>query len=338
MKCTLLVSLALLGMAARGMDYTGVFTKPPSAVPTRGMPDGPLLGNGDVGVVLAGPPEAQVFYVGKNDFWTRTPANAKVINVGRVELNIPALRGASYRQEQDLARAEVRGTFAKGGLTVRTRSWVDANTNLLLTELQCDGAEALNVAVRVASGAGGEVPAQVADDGRPANVGREMYAGGRWYFDGEIADVVVTNGMLSGRADGPPQRPERFDGRTTWHELVVPQINRQPVSVAAWVRIAGLSKEANYIISKGEWNQAYSLGLSNGRLRWAINGTFVQSPQPLETGKWVYVAGTFDGRRMCAYVDGNLAASARVTLPDCRSDVLTIQAPGFGNANLTQRR
>ena len=35
------------------------------------MPDGPLLGNGDVGVVLAGPPEAQVFYIGKNDFWTR---------------------------------------------------------------------------------------------------------------------------------------------------------------------------------------------------------------------------------------------------------------------------
>lgn len=41
------------------MDYTAAFTAPPRAVPTRGMPDGPLLGNGDVGVVLAGPPEAE---------------------------------------------------------------------------------------------------------------------------------------------------------------------------------------------------------------------------------------------------------------------------------------
>jgi hypothetical protein len=309
MKRTWLILLTLLGIASPAMDYTGIFTAPPHAVPTRGMPDGPLLGNGDVGVVLAGPPEAQVFYVGKNDFWTRTPANAKVINVGRVEVRIPALQGASYRQEQDLARAEVRGTFTKGGLTVRMRSWVDANTNLLLTELQCDGTEAVPVAIRVASGAGGDVPTQVADNGRSANVGRELYGGGRWYFDGEIADLVVTNAVLPGTPDGSPRKPERFDGRTTWHELVVPKLNEQPVSVAAWIKIAGLSKEANYIVSKGEWNQAFSLGLSNGRLRWAINGTLVQSEQPLETGKWLYVVGSFDGRRMCAYVDGKLVAS-----------------------------
>jgi alpha-L-fucosidase 2 len=288
--------------------HTAIFTQPPKRVPTQGMPDGPLLGNGDVGVALAGPPEAQVFYIGKNDFWTRHPANAKVINVGRVELNIPALRGASYRQEQDLARAEVRGTFTKGSLTVRMRSWVDANTNLLLTELQCDGPEPVSVVVCAASGGGGGVPAQVADDGRAANVGRELHGGGRWYFDGEIADVIVTNTVLSGKADGSPHRAERFDGKAAWHEMAVSKMGRT-ISVGAWVKIAGTSKEANYIVSKGEWNQAYSLGLSNGRLRWAINGTFVQTEQPLETGQWLYVAGTFDGRRLCAYVDGRLMAS-----------------------------
>lgn len=141
--------------------HTGLFTHPPRQVPTRGMPDGPLLGNGDVGVTLAGPPEAQAFYLGKNDFWTRHRGDAKVINVGRLELSIPALQGASYRQEQDLARAEVRGTFTKGDVTVRTRSWVDANTNLLLTELHCEGGEPPKVSVRVASGVDGDVPAQV---------------------------------------------------------------------------------------------------------------------------------------------------------------------------------
>ena len=107
------------------MDYTAVFDMPPKSVPTNAMPDGPLLGNGDVGVALAGPPEAQRFHIGKNDFWTRHQGDAKVITVGSIKLSIPALQGAAYRQEQDLARAEVRGTFAKEGLAVRTRSWVD---------------------------------------------------------------------------------------------------------------------------------------------------------------------------------------------------------------------
>jgi hypothetical protein len=144
---------------ASAMDYTAVFTTPPRLVPTKGMPDGPLLGNGDVGVVLAGPPEAQLFYIGKNDFWTRTPANAKVLNVGHLELRIPTLQGATYRVEQDLAHAEARGTYTKDGTTLRTRSWVDANTNLLLTELQSEGNEPLSVSVRAVPGLGSEGPA-----------------------------------------------------------------------------------------------------------------------------------------------------------------------------------
>ncbi len=140
--------------AGRSMDYTAVFSAPPKNVPTKAMPDGPLLGNGDVGVAMAGPPEAQRFHIGKNDFWTRHPGNAKVITVGVVNLSMPALQGASYLQEQDLARAEVRGTFAKDGLTVRTRSWVDANANLLMTQLQCEGGS-VPLSVRLTSGTGG---------------------------------------------------------------------------------------------------------------------------------------------------------------------------------------
>ena len=105
---TVLVALvlAVAGLRAEGMDYSAVFTAPPSNVPTPTMPDGPLLGNGDVGVVLAGPPEEQRFHIGKNDFWRRNAPS--VITVGVVTLAIPELKGASYRQEQDLMLAEVR--------------------------------------------------------------------------------------------------------------------------------------------------------------------------------------------------------------------------------------
>lgn len=317
MKRTLMMLFAFANVTVFAADETGpeivarhvaVFSAPPRSVPTSGMPDGPLLGNGDVGVALSGPPEVQAFYVGKNDFWTSTPGNAKVITVGRVELEIPALQGASYRQEQDMALAEVRGTFAKGGLTIHTRSRVDANANLLVTELRSEGAQPVAVAVRLFCGAEDVAPSRVADGGNPATVGRELHGGGRWYFDGDIADVVITNSILSGKSAGGPVKPEHFDGKSTWREMSAPKMDKS-VSVAAWVKIAGARDDANYIVSKGEWNHAYSFGLSNGRLRWAINGTFVQTEQPLEKDKWLYVAGTFDGKKMCAYVNGELKAS-----------------------------
>ena len=227
--------------------------------------------------------------------------------MGHVALSIPALAGASYWQEQDLALAEVRGTFKRDAQTLRTRSWVQADANLLLTELRCDGGT-VSVSVRLAAGGRGTVPDSVADNDRPVALGREQYGGGRWYFDGEMADLAISDKVLPARALAQPGAGERFDGKTTFREIAVPTM-RKTVSVAAWIKIAGVSKDANYIVSKGEWNQAYSLGLSDGRLRWTVNGTYVQTEQPLDLGKWLYVAGTFDGQRMCAYVDGQLRAS-----------------------------
>ena len=173
-----------------------------------------------------------------------------MIAVAYVELLIPALKGATYRQEQDPARAEVRGAFTKEGLTVRTRSWVDANGNLLVTQVQCEGAPASCLA-RLAAGGAGVVPARVADTANRLNIGREQHGGGRWYFDGELADVIVTNVVLAGKIAGEPGRPERFDGKTSWREMAPPKVD-QAVSVAGWIKIAGTSSEANYIASKGE--------------------------------------------------------------------------------------
>jgi hypothetical protein len=40
----------------------GVFTAPPVVMPTRKAPDGPLLGNGDVGVVIGGVIERRKYF------------------------------------------------------------------------------------------------------------------------------------------------------------------------------------------------------------------------------------------------------------------------------------
>lgn len=115
-------------------EHVGLFTTPPAKVPSVRSVDGPLLGNGDLGVVLSGPPQEQVFWIGKNDFWSRTLYHP--LSVGGIALRLPTLAGAGYRQEQDLLRAEVRGAFEGEGASVRTRAWVAAEANLLVIEVE----------------------------------------------------------------------------------------------------------------------------------------------------------------------------------------------------------
>ncbi len=146
---------ALSCATARAMDYCAVYTSPPQGIPTGQMPDGPLLGNGDVGIVMAGSAEQQQFYVGKNDFWRRN--NASAMNVAMLTLAIPELKGASYLQQQDLALAEVRGAFTNGEVAVQTRSFVDANSNLLVTEVKCVGTKPVTAsALKMGSRTGSE--------------------------------------------------------------------------------------------------------------------------------------------------------------------------------------
>lgn len=113
--------------------HKGIFTSPPKIVPTIRSVDGPIMGNGDVGVVMAGNPESQLFYIGKNDFWSHS--RKVIMTVGGVRIRIPALQGAGYCQEQKLLEAEVNGRFTADTLTMETSSWTAAGENLLVTEL-----------------------------------------------------------------------------------------------------------------------------------------------------------------------------------------------------------
>ena len=160
--------------------------------------------------------------------------------------------------------------------------------------------------------------ARLADNGRPVNVGREQHGNARWYFDGWIEDLRIEPRAFSAEEIGRlvkerriGQAPKRFDGRSTFEELPAPRMD-QAVTVAAWIKIEAVNKDANYIVSKGEWNRAYSLGLSSGCLRWAIGDNYLQTEQPLALHQWVHVAGVFENKRgMALYVDGVLGGSRR---------------------------
>jgi hypothetical protein len=364
---------------------TVLMTKPPEHVPSGTVVDGPILGNGDLGVAIGGPPNDLRFYIGKNDFWSQ---QMSPMTVGGVELRIPALSGATYRQEEDLLHAEARGSFSASGSTVTTKSWVSATENLFVTELRTTG----NADVRVHAALFPSGTAITNNDKR-VNIGREQHGNGRWYFDGLIDEVHLYDRALEQSdvmklvnleepskglarrwgfdedqgttaqdtpvqlimgpncslppsvyrpAEQPVDEPygclpdgyhldyQRFAigklGRAVklthgWDYVDagdVPPLQR--VSIAAWVYIFSAG-DANYILSKGDWNEAYALCLDKGRLRFNVGDRFVRSEDSLPTHQWIHVAGTFDGSQLRAYIDGKeVLPAARFVASGSTSD------------------
>ncbi|MEO8736420.1 MAG: hypothetical protein ABI380_07745 [Edaphobacter sp.] len=72
------------------------------------------------------------------------------------------------------------------------------------------------------------------------------------------------------------------------HSVSYPEAGQVPavqqVSVAAWIYIFSAGG-ANYILSKGDWNDANSLSLDQGRLRFNIGERFGRSAEALPTNQ-----------------------------------------------------
>ena len=368
---------------------TIVMTQPPRNVPSGTVVDGPILGNGDVGVAIGGLPQEQRFYIGKNDFWSQMVQDP--MTVGGVQLSIPALDGASYREEEDLLNAEVRGTFTKAGVTIKTSSWVAATENLLVSELKLEsGADVEVHATLFPAGTA------ISNNNKSIEIGREQHEKGRWYFNGLIDEVhlydrALDQGEISKlkNFDDPAQGLVRRwgfdaeegttpqDSKTTlftgpscngtppvlrpderpiddlgclpdgWHYDYqpyglgirgraakfmhswryvdagkVPDVRK--VTVSAWIYIFSAG-DNNFILSKGDWNEAYSLSLDQGRLRFNVGDRFARSWDALPTHQWVHVAGTFDGMALRAYVNGQeITPKARFISGGSTSDTVWI--------------
>lgn len=121
------------------------FTEPPKQIPTRNSVDAPLLGNGFTGIALSGSPEAQVFYVARNDFWRLKSAldESFPVVLGKIELDIPQLKGASYLIEQQLYEAFSTGNFAKDDLSLCYKAYVSATEDMFIVEMENKGDKAL---------------------------------------------------------------------------------------------------------------------------------------------------------------------------------------------------
>ena len=117
------------------------FTRPPEVIPSTHSVDAPLLGNGYTGAALSGPPENQVIYLARNDFWRLRSAHDETwpLVLGLVKLSIPALEGATYEVDQSLYDATTTARFTKGDLSVTLETYMAATEDIMIINLKSAG-------------------------------------------------------------------------------------------------------------------------------------------------------------------------------------------------------
>src|ERR1700722_1527961 len=149
-------------------QFQGVVPSPPTNLSGGETTDAPLMGNGDVGVAVGGTINDQTFYVGKNDFFSTT-TNA-IEPLGRIVVAASSMAGSSYHVVQNIAQAQVQGTYTLGGTTLSTTSWVSATENVFVTSFSLTGGSVQNISISLDNGAGGTPTVSTAGNDLDADV------------------------------------------------------------------------------------------------------------------------------------------------------------------------
>ncbi len=159
---------ATLDVQAILSRHVGVYTTPPSTVgeldpsiKAYRIPDGPLMGNGDLAVAVGGTDTEQTFYLSKSDL------SHSMRGLGGLTFTFDAAPAdrTKYRQEQDLYRSEIRSLLPLGNAAVKMLSWTADGGNVLVTELWMDQGDSINVSLKLWSHPRGAATRAFAENG-----------------------------------------------------------------------------------------------------------------------------------------------------------------------------
>lgn len=167
-----------------------------------------------------------------------------------------------------------------------------------------------------------------------------------WHFDNDDGDNIIDsspnkfNGTVEGKADwgdegwkkdGAVGKSFLFDGTTVINVGKIKELIRpDEITVEAWVNPSDLS---GWKLICCNWGGAvvgaYHLGVEAGVPKLHITNaagvtTFAAAVAPLNVDEWQHVAGTYDGKSIKIYVNGELAneANASGALKDNDMDVI----------------
>lgn len=128
-----------------------VFTHPPVKIPNTVSVDAPLLGNGSIAAAISGAPEKQVYHLARNDFWRlQSDYDQSFPTIaGKIIIEMPALKRAAYKIDQDIYSAITTASFTNATNSVEIKSFVAATADLLLIEISNKGKSNIPVSVKL---------------------------------------------------------------------------------------------------------------------------------------------------------------------------------------------
>jgi hypothetical protein len=147
-------------------QYSPSFTSPGSCCSNEAPNGGPLLGNGNLGVVVVNPINTMTFLLGKNEFWSLS--GGQVEPMASMALSIPGMSSASFAMQQNIYTGTVTGQFTLNGNEIQTNSWLSSNdttNNFLFTQFTYSGSGTQTVTVSLAAGNGNTYPTSSGSSG-----------------------------------------------------------------------------------------------------------------------------------------------------------------------------
>ncbi len=127
------------------------FNEPPKNIPSVVSVDAPLLGNGFTGVSIGGGPDSTVFYVARNDFWRLKSGyeEGSPLLLGKVEMTIPELSGATYAVNQYIKDATTEACFKKGDVSFTYKAYMAATEDMMVVEMNMKGKDEMAVDLKL---------------------------------------------------------------------------------------------------------------------------------------------------------------------------------------------
>lgn len=139
--------------------------------PSTRAVDGPVMGNGDVGVVMRTEEDGYVFLFGKNDFWrqpqlymteeqqkemllqeTCRRTGGRIIPAGWLRLQFAGLRQTKFHMEQSIYDAQIKTRVQFENGVLHMNSWMCATQNTFVIELDNHTGEDVKVDLSVMPG------------------------------------------------------------------------------------------------------------------------------------------------------------------------------------------
>ncbi len=324
-----------------------VRTRPPTHAPTNQLPDGPLMGNGSLGVALQGKNTNKIsLYLSRNDFWS--VLRGRIMPMGQLMLSIPQLTNGAYRTEENIGPADITGQFTKrGGYALAFKTWVANPQDLVILKLTNTGSKVLAISASLLDGwrtsgavgmshrAGSIDTLRVSPDTVDADVGKPSGRDPAGNFHGQIADVKIYN------AASPPDRGHhtstprfRFltavphtghpTGASTCVNVGFLAMPEKAFTVTAWVYPqSAKGRQAIFsAMTSDRWQHwgepgpnppqisyGFTLSLFHGRPSAMLNRVRVTTLKPLPLHQWSLVTAVYNGRTLRIGVNHHMEAS-----------------------------